>query len=371
MDYEIEFHPVGDGTKAGDAITIRYGVAGQYEIMVVDGGTQDCAELVVEHIKAFYGDNAVISHLVSTHPDADHASGLREILRNFPVQNVWVHGLWHHAGEMLPYFEDGWTEATLSEEIKERYPIIAELIDLAFAQGASVFEPFQGTQIGPFTVLSPSRQTYLRLVPQFRKTPEPNKELLEAEHMWTGAKDQSVFRQLFEKAARAVTNWIGETWDVELLKDGATTAAENDSSTVLFANFGDTKVLLTGDAGVNALTWACNYADLNGIDRSNLGLIQVPHHGSRSNVGPTILDRLIGPRLPAGTATSRTAVVSCPKDDEKHPRNMVVNAFRRRGCFVGKTQGTYFRKYSTGMPARTNEVPAVGFDWFDQVEAYD
>jgi hypothetical protein len=49
---------------------------------------------------------------------------------------------------------------------------------------------------------------------------------------------------------------------------------------------------------------------------------------------------------------------------------MVLNAFLRRGASVGKTQGRYYL-YHQGMPTRTNEVAAVPFEFFDQVEAYD
>lgn len=367
MDYEIEFHPVGDNTKAGDAISVRYAENGVYRVIVIDGGTTDCGKALVEHINRFYGADTVISHVISTHPDNDHASSLREILKAFPVENFWIHGIWHHAPEMLPYFEDGWTQHDLQNAIRDAYPIVAELIDLAEERGISIYEPFAGASIGPFSVLSPQRSEYVRLVPQFRRTPGANQTLLEAQAFWLGTRKQGFFAQLVERAVQ----WIGEAWDVELLRENPTTAAENESSTVLLGQFGDRKAILTGDAGVNALRWACDYADEHGLNRSSPELIQVPHHGSRSNVSPSVLDCLIGPKLPWGTPASRTAVVSCPKDDAKHPRKMVVNAFMRRGCAVHKTQGAYIRHHHGNMPARGNEKSAEAFQWFDQVEAYD
>jgi beta-lactamase superfamily II metal-dependent hydrolase len=369
MDYEVEFHPVGDATKAGDAISVRYGQNGQYEIIVIDGGTSDSGTALVEHIKTYYGPNAVIKHAISTHADTDHASGLREVLKAFRVENLWVHGVWHHATDLLPYFADkSLTDHALAEIIRKEYPIVEELIDLAVGRGSSVYEPFQGTVIGPFTVLSPSRHAYIRLVPQFRKTPDPDVEALKRENLWLGElKQPSILGNLFEKAL----TWIDEGWDVELLKEGAITAAENETSTVLHGRFGNNSVLLTGDAGVNGLSWACDHAENNGIDLSALNLVQVPHHGSRSNVTPSVLDRLLGPKIPKGAQAKRTAIVSSPKDDEKHPRKMVVNAFRRRGAPVFKTQGFYFRHHSQTMPHRLNETAPVPFGWFDKVEAYD
>ena len=38
MKCEIEFLPVGDKSKAGDAIVIRYGDLNSYNLMLIDGG---------------------------------------------------------------------------------------------------------------------------------------------------------------------------------------------------------------------------------------------------------------------------------------------------------------------------------------------
>jgi beta-lactamase superfamily II metal-dependent hydrolase len=369
MDFEVEFHPVGDNTKAGDAISVRYWVNGVYEVMVVDGGTSDSGAALVEHIKQHYGPQTVISHIVCSHPDTDHASGLREVMNAFPVRNLWLHGLWHHPQEMLPYYADKrLTAQGLADKLRKEYPIIEELIDLADAKGTPVYEPFQGAVIGPFTVLSPHRDAYLRLVPQFRKGPEPDGDALKRENwLLGGAQQPGFFGKLLEKAAA----WLDESWDVELLREGAVTAAENETSTVLYGRFGPYSILLTADAGMNGLWWACDYAAAKAIDLSQLDLVQVPHHGSRSNVTPSVLDRLLGPKLPRGTPRKRMAVVSVPKDDETHPRKMVINAFSRRGADVCKTQGSYYRFHRGSMPVRGNEVAAEPFGWFDKVEAYD
>jgi beta-lactamase superfamily II metal-dependent hydrolase len=373
MDFEIEFLPVGDASKAGDSIAIRYGSQGIYEVIVIDGGTGDSGEALVEHIKAVYGANTVIEHAICTHPDNDHASGLRKVLELLPVKNLWIHGVWHHASEMLPYYEDKkLTVEALHKKLRAEYPIVEELITLARAQQTSVFEPFEGRQIGPFTVLSPTQWAYARLVPQFRKGPAPDIEFLKKENMWLGEITQrSIFAQILEKAAEKVITWVSERWEVELLKEGAITAAENETSTVLHGQFGTSSVLLTADAGANALWWACDSAQRRGIDFSTLHLVQVPHHGSRSNVTPTVLDRLLGPKLARGSPETRKAIVSAPKDDSQHPRKMVLNSFLRRGAGVRSTQGARYRYHSGTMPARSNEKAAEVFGFFDQVEDYD
>lgn len=372
MEYEIEFFPVGDASKAGDAIMVRYGRDGDYRVIIIDGGTGDTGQKIVEHIRNTFGENTVVNDVISTHPDSDHASGLRKVLEELPVERLWIHGLWKHSAEMLPYFDDGrWTEEGLTKAILAEYPIIAELIELADDTGTEVLEPFAGEQIGPFKVLSPTKWAYLRLVPQFRKTPAPNQDLLKQENMWLGeVLKQSIFAKITEAVAAKVAEWIDESWSVELLKEGGVTAAENETSTVLWGDFGSSKVLLTADAGINALWWSCDYAEQCSISIQSAELVQVPHHGSRRNVSPTVLDRILGPKTAPGTPETKKAIVSAPKDDSSHPRKMVMNAFRRRGAGVRSTQGVKYRFYN-GMPARKGEKIAEPFSFFAKVEAYD
>lgn len=369
MHFEVEFLPVGDASRAGDAIVIRYEGRYGFRIMVVDGGTDDSGAAIVAHIRAFYGVDSIVSDIVSTHPDTDHSCGLRTVLKELRVERLWVHGLWHHAADLVPLFENGrWTEAGLAKAIKGSYPVIAELMDLAAAQGTAIHEPFTGARIGPFTVLSPNRVIYQHLVPQFRKTPDPNTELLKARGIWLGAPKGVV--AALEALFGSLTSWVPESWWGERLKEGGVTAAENESSVVMVGDFGTSMVLLTADAGVNALSWAADAAPQLGIDLSQIQMIQVPHHGSRRNVSPSVLDRLVGPVVAPGRGFYKIAVVSAPKDDSSHPRKLVLNAFTRRGAGVRTTQGTHYRFHSGTMPFRANEQEAQPLGFFDQVEDY-
>jgi glyoxylase-like metal-dependent hydrolase (beta-lactamase superfamily II) len=177
MDCEIEFLPVGDGSKPGDAIVVRYGQDSRYELMVIDGGNQEAGERVVAHIRQHYGALAHVSHVLLTHSDADHASGLRTVIAELSVGKLWLHAPWVVADAALPYFKNkNWTPAGLRGAIKAEYDIISELVDLATKRGIAASLPFAGTNIGPFHVLSPSPHNYTLLVPQFDKTPDPDQE---------------------------------------------------------------------------------------------------------------------------------------------------------------------------------------------------
>ncbi|EQD75080.1 beta-lactamase-like protein, partial [mine drainage metagenome] len=61
-----------------------------------------------------------ITHALVTHPDTDHASGMREILEGLPVENLWVNLPWNFAAEARPYFVDkNWTEQGLANELRK------------------------------------------------------------------------------------------------------------------------------------------------------------------------------------------------------------------------------------------------------------
>ena len=55
MGFEIDFLPVGEGEKSGDAIALRYGnlsgTRSEQTVLVVDGGTLDSGAALVDHVK--------------------------------------------------------------------------------------------------------------------------------------------------------------------------------------------------------------------------------------------------------------------------------------------------------------------------------
>jgi glyoxylase-like metal-dependent hydrolase (beta-lactamase superfamily II) len=166
MFCEIEFLPVGTGARPGDAIIVRYGDPSNYRIMVVDGGIEETGEQMVAHLKTWFGWNVHVADVVLTHSDADHASGLRTVLRELPVGTLWMHVPWIHAAEALPLFRSkAWTVDGLTAAIKKEYDIIGELVDIAVEKRIPINLPFEGVNIGPFRVLNPTRYAYVHLLP--------------------------------------------------------------------------------------------------------------------------------------------------------------------------------------------------------------
>lgn len=352
MNFEIEFLPVGNGDSSGDAIVVRYGEDNNYKIMIVDGGTKESGEKLVAHIRTHYGTDYV-DYVVNTHPDQDHASGLSVVLEELTVGELWIHRPWEYTEILLDYFKDGRTTAdSLKTKFKDKFSASYLLEEIAISKNIPIKEPYQGEWIGDFHVMSPSKDWYLHeLIPDFNKTPEKKVEN----------------KGLASLLAEGVQS-IFESLDYETLKENGETSADNESSVILYAPFNEKGYLLTGDAGINALEKTSEYSELKGLDLpNNLRFIQIPHHGSRRNVSPSILDKIIGGK---GQEKNKTAFVSAGKDAKKHPRQVVINAFLRRGCKVLSTEGTTQRHYKN-MPERDGWVESTPLEFKKEVENYE
>lgn len=358
VGYEVDFLPVGNGERSGDAIAARFLKSdGQHETMIIDGGTKESGQALVDHVKKHYSTSHV-HHVVNTHPDGDHASGLSVVLEQLTVGNLWMHRPWQHSADICHAFHDGRiTDNSLSERIRDALTAAHRLEELAVERGIPIAEPFTGSKIGPFTVLSPTLEAYQSLLPDFRSTPEKK------------AASADSFSALGSLLKSIVANVV-EHWGIETLREGGTTSAENESSAIMVAEIAGRGIILTGDAGLQALTNAISVAPTYGFNLDNLKLVQIPHHGSRNNVSPSILDKLLGPKVAEGITTEKTAIVSASKNSETHPRKVVTNAFNRRGCKVIATKGQSIRsRYQ--MPDREGWGPVSGIPFHAVVEPYD
>lgn len=360
MQFEIDFLPVGNGERSGDAIALRYGENGAYTIQVVDGGDLEAGEAMVGHINAYYGQPSHISFVVVTHGDDDHTSGVRRVLENFEVGALIMNRPWLYAAEIIHHFNDArWTVDGLTRRLRDDFPILTELEGLAEEHGVPIYEAFQGTTYGAFTILAPTRERYLQLIPHFSRTPAARN----APPSGLGG----LLARTLEQAQGAM-EWIGETWLGETLEEGVETSASNESSVVQFADLGGKKILLTADAGLVSLREAADYMAALGYQLPGLDFVQIPHHGSRHNVSPSILDRWIGPKLNfIGQKRNAYAYASVGKECTTHPRLKVRNAFIRRGFDIAATKGMG-KYYFNNLPLRPGWEPVSPMEFSARVE---
>jgi len=61
MLYEIDFLPVGEGERSGDAICLRYSSdqGKNWYVGVIDGGTQETGEPLCNHIDKYYNTDKI------------------------------------------------------------------------------------------------------------------------------------------------------------------------------------------------------------------------------------------------------------------------------------------------------------------------
>lgn len=350
MGYEIDFLPDGDGERGGEAITLRCGnLSGQrseYAVIVIDGGTKDTGKALVEHIKKYYGTEQV-DLVISTHPDGDHSSGLSVVLEELDVKLLWMHRPWEHAKDIKDSFKDGRiTTPGLKKTIIKALEDARNLEEIANRKDPKIpiIEPFGELTTDcnkSLLILGPSKDYYEQLLPNFRETPEP--------------KESASLLKQATVAIKEAINWVAESWGIETLTDPQPneTSAENNSSVIVLLQLGTEKFLFMGDAGVEAISAAILKAASLGIDLKGANFIHMPHHGSKHNLGPTLLNSLIGSKVSEQETGKKVSFVSAPqKGDPKHPSRKVANAFRRRGVRVYATKGSKIWHHSADAPAR-------------------
>jgi beta-lactamase superfamily II metal-dependent hydrolase len=320
--YEIDFRQVHT-SKSGDAIGIRYQIGSNWYVHLVDGGYTSTAEELAQFIRTTYGA-AYIDNVIVTHPDKDHAEGLAPILERFDVGGLWMLCPWHYAGQLFSYFPQYQSIASLEKRLQDEYPYIRELEKIAIRRHIPILAPFQGAQIGAFTVLAPSPERYLQLVIQSEKTPKQG--------------PIGILSGLMQAAAPLI-RFIKAGWGSEKFAPEPT-SVENEMSVVQYATLCGDRILLTGDAGRDGLAEAARYAVNNGFGVP-INKFQVPHHGGRHNLSSELLDFWVGPRLaqmiPKGQEKFEAAI-SAANEDTAHPRKAVVRALRHRGGFVLTTE---------------------------------
>jgi beta-lactamase superfamily II metal-dependent hydrolase len=270
MAFEIDYIPVGNGDRSGDAIVLRFGnlfgPQRDQKVVIIDAGFEDSGAQLVKHIKDYY-DTDYVDLVISTHPDMDHASGLNVVLDKMEVGALLMHKPWEHAVEIKNLFKNGRITASgLEDKLEKSLQDASDLEALATKKGIRIYEPFQGVTAfnGIMRILGPSKAFYQELLPHFRGTPAP-------------AQDLPFWKEVRKMAEEAV-KWIKDNHFLDLLNDDDdTTSAENNTSAIILFIIEGHKLLFTGDAGKTGLHQAADYAERAGISLTDLRFLDVPH----------------------------------------------------------------------------------------------
>lgn len=346
--HEIDFLPVeSDGatsSKCGDAIAMRFAYQEERRnaVIVIDGGYSDVGDDLKDHIEKYY-DTDVIDLVVSTHPDADHINGLKTLIEQTTVRKLMIHRPRLHVPNVSQF---------------SNIEAVDDLLKLANQRDIPIVEPFEGIQDfgGQLTILGPTEEYYTELVKQHLEEEATGKA---AERRRShGTKSMSFAQRALDK----VLSWM----PVETLSDDGETGPRNNSSVIALLEVDGQRLLFTGDAGIPALERAADYYEyihLGAFSSYPLSFFQASHHGSKHNVGPAILNRILGPR--GNPYQELTSFISSAKTCDDHPSPKVSNALKRRGCRVACTEGKKIWHHC-GAPERPDWSPIPQIDWFDE-----
>ena len=334
MGYEVDVLGVGEKSTSGDAIAIRFGnLHGSLEeqtVVVIDGGYKEDGAKLVNHIRTHFGTSKV-DLVISTHPDQDHINGLTTVLEELEVTELWIHKAWEHNQGLAAKFNDGRvTDNSLGEKLKANLQAAYDLTRLAESKSVTVLEPFTGLTFGAVSVLGPSLPYYEELLPQFDGMPNAKQE---------GARTESPLLKGILAALEGTDKTVSASWGSDFIDDEDSTSPKNNSSVITQIIVDGKRLLFCGDAGVTALEHAADQLE-SCTSGAELRFFQIPHHGSKRNVGPAALNRIIGQPVAQGVITSITAIASTAKEGEpKHPHKAVLNAFTHRGVKALATRG--------------------------------
>lgn len=319
--FEIDFLPIespgGAGSASGDAICLRFaaGPGARQIVVVIDGGYTDIGAVLAKHVATYYHTNRV-DLMISTHPDEDHLNGLITAMKLLDVRELLMHQPRLHATRL----------GNFSNLAK-----VDELLALARGLGVRVTEPFTGLMRfgGCLRILGPTEAYYEDLL-RTQLTSSKTREAI--------ALARSAPWFLKGRSTLAGT----PTWPMpaESLTDEDDTSERNASSVITLVQVDGRNLLFTGDAGVRSLELAADEyeAAVGEFVTDPLAFFQAPHHGSHHNLGPSILDRMLGAEG-APHRQSLEAFISSAAADEDHPSPKVINALTRRGCEVFATEG--------------------------------
>ena len=366
MAYEVDFLPVGKGEKSGDAIAMRFWDLSRPDnqiVIVIDGGFgKETGKQLVDLIRGYYGVNRV-DLVVSTHPDLDHIGGLETVLDEFgnQVERLAMHLPWKHNQAVFNMIDDGRaTSASVRTNLRDSLKAAVSLEKKARTLGILIEEPFAGKGWrmpggGEVRVVGPTKNFYKFLLPQFDGMPKYSGN---APYPSVGFAPPLLYIPTQDR------------WEPGFpsLSDSSQTSAKNDSSVILQVTVENRRLLFTGDAGTVALRHAADYLIANRAHSVPLRMIQIPHHGSRSNIGPDVLNDIVGPVMPLNYQKEDVrAIVSCAPDGfPEHPHDRVLNEFTKRGVRCFKTCGYGFCHFF-GVGYRAGYSPIAPYQFRETV----
>lgn len=138
-------------------------------MIIIDTGFTSDGEKIKKHIKDYYFVDKV-DLIIITYPDLDHIGGLKYILENMDVGELWIHRPSPHS-TMVQVDDGRVTENSKTKRLRECKAKIEEAIGIAEDKKIIIKEPFQGLNFydkyGSIKILAPTKKYYESLLTEF------------------------------------------------------------------------------------------------------------------------------------------------------------------------------------------------------------
>ncbi|HEX7641984.1 MAG TPA: hypothetical protein VF472_07180 [Burkholderiaceae bacterium] len=325
-DYLLDFFPSETG---GAAICLRYGKSGAERTLIYDTGSLKTGIAIADYVRKRYGTDT-IHDLVCSHPGPDAIAGALPILEGLKVERLWMHRPWLHSRKIARFFASGFMfNSSVGRHYQDAFAASLALEEAAFERNVLIKETFQGEQIGPMVVMSPHLDWYRhRLIHDF-----------ESPHSIKRGMSYELSRLLrMPRLARSGLTDVErhDSPENESLTEWGEVTAEMESSAVLYGAIGGQGILLTGNAGIKALSNAAAFAERESLFiPSSLKFFQVPNRGDANHLSPSVLDRFVGSGFSLlGSRPHVSAFVSISSRYGGLPHEAVTNALNQRGASI-------------------------------------
>lgn len=284
----------------GDALWIEYGQPDRPRRVLIDGGPKAAASAVRERIAALPAGDRHLELLVVTHIDADHIEGAIELLEDEGLQltigDVWFNGWRHLPGSGFEEFGPVQGEKLTMLLDRPNGPWNAHFGRSTVMVSESGELPSHSLDGGlTLTVLSPGKPQLALLKPVWDRVCreagiDPHKPKLEPPEPPAGFESMGPL-DIDALAAKPFQQDTSEA---------------NGSSIALLAEFEGRRALFTGDAYSPVLGDSiARLASLRGENRLALDAFKLPHHGSKSNVDASLLEKITCGRFLFSTSGAR------------------------------------------------------------------
>jgi hypothetical protein len=279
---EIQFLPANEG----DAIWVRWGKGRQ---LLIDAGKDGAGKRLRARLEDLPKSRRIFELLVVTHVDADHIGGvITSLIDPGPLdglkfKDLWFNG-WSHINGKQPTLEPmgGAQGEILTNWIRDtKTPW-----NKAFGGGAVVREsPLRRVELADgmaITVLGPPSERFAALIPKWQENVRDAIKKGRLKRVSPGLEAMGRPKPTKPKLATAAA--LEKLANTRFTSD---TAPANGSSICLLLEYGERRVLLTGDA------YAHDVVDGLALVKpkpQSIDLVKLAHHGSQNNTSDELVD---------------------------------------------------------------------------------